>query len=601
MHQISKKKSLLFLVILCILTTIIYTGMLKYPILSNDDVDYFTKYPEILNLTFKSVGQYFSSYYVMMYQPLPVLTFALNYHFTGTSPFALHLVNLLFHLANIILVFILFNSLLKKSTPALLISFLFAIHPMNVEAVTWISARSSGMYTFFYLLSLIFYVKYITGKLQIHILFLSFFFFILSLFCKVQAVTLPLILPLIDYFSDRKKTKLLLFEKIPFFIMSILFIIIAFTNSQTLTYITHEKLQPFTIFDLIFLTGRTLFFYLQKFLVPINLSAVYVFPVKSAFWLPFEYYLYTTLVIILCFVVYKFRRNKEFVLGVGIFLLTISINLPLISSRSIIFADRYAYFPYLGLLLIFAMSYQSFVYKYINTNRMYIYCLTIFILIYGVFLSFGTWERNKKWENDLTLATDIIQKNPSVPFIAKIYRKRGDYFAKHQMIQESIIDYSKAIELDPEDIDSYIYRAYSYIKLNKPGEALPDLNKGIANKPNTSVLYANRAMIKLNIGDLSGAWSDCNKCLSLDSTNAEVYNFRAIIKFQSGDLLGAQQELRSAIRFNNHYAEAYKNLGTISFQLDNLSEAYRFWEIAAGLGDRQAAQFLKKNSVSRLK
>jgi len=593
-RQISNKRNLL-LVILCTLTTIIYTGMLKYPVLSNDDADYFTKYPEILTLTFKSVGQYFSSYYVMMYQPLPVLTFALNYHFTGTSPLALHLMNLIFHLANIILVFILFNSLLKKSTPALLISFLFAVHPMNVEAVTWISARSSSMYSCFYLLSLIFYVKYITNKLHINILVISFCFFILSLFCKVQAVTLPLILLLIDYYSDRKKTKLLLFEKIPFIIMSIIFIIIAFKNSLTLTYITSGKLQSFTVFDMVFLTGRTLFFYLQKFLVPANLSAVYVFPVKSTFWLPFEYYLYTTFVIILCFVVYKFRRNKELVLGAGIFLLTISVNLPVISSRSIIFADRYAYFPYLGLLLIVAVFYQSFVDKYINTSRMYIYCVTIFILIYGLILSFGTWERNKKWENDRTLATDIIQKNPSVPFIAKIYRKRGDYFAKHQMIQESIIDYSKAIELDPEDVDSYIYRAYSYLKLNKPGEALPDLNKGIANKPNVSVLYANRAMIKLNIGDLIGAWSDCNKCLSLDSTNAEVYNCRAIIKFRSGDLLGAQQELRSAIRFNNHYAEAYKNLGTISFQLDNLSEAYRFWEIAAGLGDRQAAQFLKKS------
>ena len=97
------------------------------------------------------------------------------------------------------------------------------------------------------------------------------------------------------------------------------------------------------------------------------------------------------------------------------------------------------------------------------------------------------------------------------------------------------------------------------------------------------------------IGDYTGAWSDCNKCLALDSTIAEVYNVRVIIKSRSGDLQGARQELRSAIRYNDHYAEAYKNLGIISFQLNNPNEAYRLWEIAARLGDRQAAQLLKSN------
>ena len=598
-HHLSKKKSFLVLLILCIFTTIIYSGMLKYPLLSNDDIDFFTKYPEILNLSWKSIVKYFSSYHVTLYQPITVLSFALNYHFTGTSPIPLHIVNLGFHLINILLVFILFNNLFKKPILALLISFFFAVHPMNVEAVTWVSARSSTMYACFYLLSLIFYIKYITGKQQIHILFISLFFFVLSLFCKVQAVTLPLLLLLIDYFTDRKKIKLLLVEKLPFIILSVVFILIAFGNSETLTFFTHSKIKSFTGFDLIFLNGRTLFFYLQKFLVPVDLSAVYVFPVKTGSWLPFEYYIYTLIVIALFVFIFKFRKNKAFILGAGIFLFTISINLPLNSVRNVIFADRYAYFPYLGLLLILASFYQTFVEKNLNTHRKYIYGVTIFILIYGLFLSYETWERNKKWENDLTLATDVIQKNPSVPFIAKIYRKRGNYLAKHQMIQESILDYSKAIELDPDDIDSYIFRAYSNLKLNKLREALPDLDKGIENKPNSSTLYANRAMVRLNIGDGMGAWSDCNKCLTLDSTNAEAYNFRAILKFRSGDLLGARQELKTAIRFNNQYAEAYKNLGTVFHQLNDPGQACYYWGIASRLGDRQAAQFMKINCLLR--
>jgi tetratricopeptide (TPR) repeat protein len=587
------------LLLLCIFTTIIYAETLKYPLLSNDDLDFFTKYPEILNLSWKSIGQYFSNYYVTLYQPLTVLSFALNYHFAGTSPIQLHLVNLSFHLINIILLFVLFNKFFKNPNPVLLIAFLFAVHPMNVEAVTWISARSSSMYTCFYLLSLIFYIKYFTSKLQIKFLFISFLFFILSLFCKVQAVTLPLVLMLFDYFLNRKKINLLIFEKLPFVILSVVFTLIAFKNSETFTYFTYSKLHSYTSFDHIFLIGRAIFFYLQKFLVPVNLSAIYVFPVKSNNWLPYEYYIYSSLVVILSFIIWRCRKNKKLIFGAGIFLLTLSINLPLVSLRSIIFADRYAYLPYLGLFFLLATFYQSFTEKNLNTNRKYIYILTILILLYGFFLSFETWDVNKKWENDMTLTSDIIQKNPPVPLIAKIYRKRGNYFADHQMFQESINDYSKAIEINPDDIDSYIHRAFSYLKLNKLSEALPDLDKGIEKKPNSSILYANRAMVKMNLGDKIGSFADCTKCLSLDSMNAEVYNCLAILKFQSGDLPGALLELRSAIRVNDHYAEAYKNLGIILLQMDNVSQACYYWRIAAQLGDRQAMQFLKRTSVPK--
>jgi tetratricopeptide (TPR) repeat protein len=404
---------------------------------------------------------------------------------------------------------------------------------------------------------------------------------------------------LIDYFSNRKRINLLIFEKLPFAILSVVFTLIAFKNSETFTYFTHSKLQSYTSFDLIFLNGRAIFFYLQKFLVPVNLSAIYVFPLKSNNWLPCEYYIYTSLVVILSFIIWRGRKNKKLIFGIGIFLLTLSINLPLVSLRSVIFADRYAYLPFFGLFFLLATFYQSFTEKYFYTHRKYIYSLTIFILIYGLFLSFETWEVNKKWENDMTLTTDIIQKNPAVPLIAKIYRKRGNYFSAHQMIQESINDYSKAIEINPDDIDSYVHRAFSYLKLNKLIEALPDLDKGIENKPNSSILYANRAMVKLNLGDKIGSLADCNKCLSLDSMNAEVYNCRAILKFQSGDLPGALLELRSAIRVNDHYAEAYKNLGIVLFQMDNVSQACYYWRIAAQLGDRQATQFLKRTSLPK--
>ena len=126
---------------LLIVTALVYSNGLHGGLLNFDDVEYFQNYPEVLNMTWKNICMYFSHYYVIMYQPLPVLSFALNYHFTGMDTFPIHMVNLLFHLCNIALVYILVKRLTGRFDAALIVALLFALHPMNVEAVTWISAR----------------------------------------------------------------------------------------------------------------------------------------------------------------------------------------------------------------------------------------------------------------------------------------------------------------------------------------------------------------------------------------------------------------------------------------------------------------------------
>jgi tetratricopeptide (TPR) repeat protein len=298
-------------------------------------------------------------------------------------------------------------------------------------------------------------------------------------------------------------------------------------------------------------------------------------------------------------VIFRFRKNKELILGAGLFLLTILINLPLNSVRNVIYTDRYAYFPYLGLLVIVATYYQTFFERYYETRRTLVFGITTFIIFYSLFLSYETKTRNKVWSGDIILTTDIINKNPSVPSMSKVYRIRGENYAHHQETEKSISDFTKAIELDSMDINIYIYRAYAYIKGNRLNDALPDLNKAIFYRPGISVLYANRAMVKLNTGDRMGAWQDCNKCLSLDPTNAESYNFLAILKFGSNDLQGAEKDLRNAIRYNDQYAEAYKNLGIVLFQLKKTDQACYYWDIASRFGDRQSIQFLKINCLHK--
>ncbi len=199
-----KKSYNLLLIGIMLVTAFLYSNCLHNDILNFDDIEYFNMYPEVVQLSWLSIKKIFTSYYLIMYQPLPVLTFAINFYFTGLDPFPLHLLNICFHIANIALVYYFIKQLSEKTTTATIVAVLFAIHPMSVEAVSWISARSSSMYTFFYVLALISYVQYHKSNFAVKHLLLSALFFILSLFTKAQAVTLPVLLLAIDYYYARK-------------------------------------------------------------------------------------------------------------------------------------------------------------------------------------------------------------------------------------------------------------------------------------------------------------------------------------------------------------------------------------------------------------
>ena len=191
--------------------------------------------------------------------------------------------------------------LIKKIEILLIITILFAVHPMNTEAVDWISARSTLLFSFFYLLALIFWLKsppltpperrgnlnFLSfGKVRIGI---SLFFFLLSCLSKSMAVTLPLILILIDYYKGNYQLSIInyqFFKKyLPFFVLSIIFGLVA-TNTKSMIAATN-----FSFFDRIFLASYGVIFYLFKLFVPINLCVSHLYPSKQNGLFPLIYYL----------------------------------------------------------------------------------------------------------------------------------------------------------------------------------------------------------------------------------------------------------------------------------------------------------------------
>ena len=334
------------------------------------------------------------------YHPATVFTLALEYQFFGTDAAGYHAVNLLLHLINVVLVFYVLSLLSQKKEVALISALLFGIHPLHVESVAWASGVKDLLFTLFFLASLIYYVKYLNSPERKFIL-ISLVFFFFSLLSKAMAAPLPVLLLLTDYYTGRKINGKVLAEKIPFFMLSLIFGIIAILAQRSADSVP-ESTFPF--FQRVVFACFGFVTYLIKLVLPFNLSAFYPYPVKSGGTIPAIYYSYIFLTALVAVLVYfSSRYSKKIPFGSGFFLLTIILVLQLFPVGSAIIADRYSYLSSIAILYLVA---EGIVFLWSRKQK--IFAIGI-LSLFSVFYSAKTYSRCKVWENNLTLWTDVIE------------------------------------------------------------------------------------------------------------------------------------------------------------------------------------------------
>lgn len=266
--------SKIWLFIILLITGFVYVNSLNNEFLSGMDDDMYI----LDNSLLKSfdLQAHFSEYIAGNYHPLTTLSYSVEYFFFGINKIAFHSTNLLLHLLNTFLVFLFVSALLKNELVALISAGIFALHPMHVESVSWISERKDQLYTLFYLTSLIQYLKY-KSLSKMKNLLLCGGSFVLSLLSKSMAVTLPLMLFAIDFYQKPYFTSRSLLFKVPFFGLSILFGIIAL-KSQSTGNTFYELHLNYSIFERASMLCYSVVFYLFKFLFPVNLSVYHFYP-----------------------------------------------------------------------------------------------------------------------------------------------------------------------------------------------------------------------------------------------------------------------------------------------------------------------------------
>jgi len=587
-------KDVFLLTGLLLLTFLIYFNTLKSEFTNYDDDTHITKNEDIKSLNSEHVKKIFSSNYVGMYQPFTTLSFAVEYKLFRFNPLFYHLDNLLLHLLNTLLVFWLIYNLTKRREAAFIVALIFAVHPMHVESVAWITERKDVLYAFFYLLSLIFYLKFI-NKAKYQYLLLSFLLFVFSCFSKSAAVTLPVILIVLELYRNKLKDRKLILAKIPFFIIALTFGVVSILSQHALESKTGMA-ADYNMIERIAFAGYSFFFYLSRFFVPVNLSAIHPFPLISGNSIGSGYYIMagcSVLILLLSWILIKRTKDQQFERNTGLDFLLFLLPLLLVLQvpvGSAMMAERYTYLPYIGLGLIIFRLYD----KYFDSLKPYLKTgILLLSFSFVMMLLITSFQRVKVWKNSYILNDDIIRKHPENAPIA--YNNRalarlgsGDY-------KGALIDITKSIEQSTDFADAYQNRAFVKYKMNDAVGAIQDYNYAIKLNSTKSNWYLNRGIAKESLQDYQGAISDYTVAINLDKNYEKAYLYRADDWYVLEFYQNAASDLNKVISINPHNIEAYTKRCFSLIKMNKIKEACNDCAYAAGFGDQTASEMLQKH------
>lgn len=543
------------------ITVLIYSNALQNGFIYFDDPESVVNNPFIRELSLANLVHYFTTPVQYMYMPLALISYAVDYQFGQIDPFIYHLDNLLIHLGCVVLVFWVFLLLTKKPRMAVFVTTLFAIHPINVDSVAWIATRANILATLFFLGALLCYSLYIEKNFQLRYLLLACLSFLLAACAKSSVVVLPFVLFLWDYFLGRKPDKRLFLEKIPFFVISLIFGIITLTMRVDVVQSTQ-----YNLLDRVFIFFYAMADYFIRLLLPLQLSMSYAYPVKNGPWLPVQFYLAPVILVLIVGALYKLKVSKKvLIVGLAFFFLSVTLTQSVLLIDNFM-ANRYVHLSYIGLYFILAEMNEnilnaSFVGWQSNLRTGWIAALVVFALGFALL----TFNRNFVWRDSMSLFDDVIAKQPG---IAWVYGSRAVMKMGEDDMEGARRDFDESLKIDPNYAFSLYYRGVLNYRTAKYQAALTDLNNAILNDPKVPGTFRDRGKVKMALQDNAGALEDFNQAIKLNPHSDALY-WRGTLQYNLGNYQAALTDLNTIISVVPNYDAAFYMRGLVKLKLND--------------------------------
>ncbi len=558
-----------------------------------DDEQQITQNKDIHSFSTESVKAWFSKFYVGMYQPLTTASYALDYKIGGLNPKVFHLMSLLYHLLNVMLVYLFFRNLSGSKNLALGVALLFGLHPMNVETVAWLSARSNLLYTAFFLGALLFWWRALQTKKWSFKLW-SFLLFGLSLLSKTPAVTLPAVLILMDYYSGRKDHRRIWLEKIPFVLLSLLFIRIAFAARAEVSHMWSLS-EQYSFFQSVVLILWSYAFYVFKLFWPVHLSPLYYYPGTFDGGIGLIHYLGAAFSLLLFgFFIYRLIRAlysgkwKDAVLfGLGFFLINISVVIHFVPVGIQVVAERYVYLPYLGLFFIIVYGLQGVETKNRKIYRSLLYTGGIILLLFGLL----SRSYIRRWKNTETLMTAVVKEHPATWHALVV---RGDAYYWQHKDRLAMADYNRAALSARAYPNLYLNRGSLYARNHQYQKALEDFRYAISLDSTLSQAWFNMALADFNLGNYPQSVKAFSQAIVLDSTYELAYLYRGVAYGVMNELNKSSADLEKCVGINPENARAWSSLGVLAYKRQQFEQAEDFYSRSLKLNPKDAGVWLNR-------
>lgn len=469
--------------------------------------------------TFKSLYWAFfpSSFELANWHPLTMLSHMLDYRLFGTNAAGHHLTNIVIHAGNTLLLFLALRMMTGAIWRSAAVTFLFALHPLHVESVAWISERKDMLTTFFMVLSLIAYIQYSKGK-KLSAYLAAVFLYALSLMSKPMTVTFPFLLMLLDYWplerfrfgetksirelENRRIIYSLIKEKIPFLLMSM--------GLCVVTYIAQAQagaVSPLHALPLSLRFANAINSYLQyiiKMLFPYNLSIFY--PLTGA--IPFLQVMGSACVLVLCsYLAWRFRNRSPFIaVGWGWYLGSLIPVIGIVQVGMQSMADRYTYLPMIGLFILFVWLFPDI--SKLSRKKQVFMTLTLFSVA-GVILS-ATHFQVSTWTSTMSV-------------------------------------FSRAAEVTDRNILAMLQTASQYAEMGKQREAKKTFEEVLAIMPTNVTAHHNYGVFLASTGNDEEGARHLREALRLQPNSVRVHNSLARILWSKGDITEAERLLKTSL------------------------------------------------------
>ncbi len=546
---------LMVCLLLALITLSVYWQVGNHKFIEFDDGTYITRNPNLgrgLNLDFFSWS--LTSTYAANWHPLTWLSHALDIQIFGMEPGGHHLTNVFFHILNTLLLFLVLRRMTNALWQSAFVAALFALHPLHVESVAWVSERKDVLSTFFLMLTLWGYTRFVehpgTGRYLMVVVF-----FILGLMAKPMLVTLPFILLLLDYWplkrfmSDKPATGKLVLEKVPFFILSIISCIITYFAQQS-----GDAVRSLNHYPLITRIANALVSYVTytiKMVWPYDLAILYPHPLFLPWWKIAGAGLLLLSVSLLA--VRASRRYPYFAVGWLWYLGTLVPVIGLVQVGVQALADRYTYVPLIGLFIIIAWGIPEFFSQLHNRKKV----LTITTVILLAFLTATTLLQVRRWASSITIFEHTICKTNNNYVI---HNNLGNAFSDIGRLDEAMASYAESLRINPEYPKAYKNMGIILAKQGQLNKAIMHFSQALKAFPGDANVHQNLGLAFAKQGRMDEAIRCFSAVLRINPGNPEAHNNLGAAFMYKGNALEAIKHFQDALRINPYNARAHSNL-----------------------------------------